>query len=316
MKPPKQIATAIAATIAGRFILSSRSSAVLGLAALGASAAAGATGHDELSAHLGAVACGYGIGAALPRPLRASFAGMLNAPELAAHPSQNAPAALVFLPKGFDPTSPYDVLLYYRGWSSCVQVLAGNAPGTCSPGGRERQHSDIAGQVERSGRNVALVMPELLVEQASSDPGRLSDPMAIRALIDAALGMAPTRERLRLSDARRLWVASHSGGYVAAARAVDGLPVTDALLLDSLYGEVRSFADLAGRGGRVASIFTEGVTANKSAELVELARGQIFRDADPVSEEQWKIPVMAHGTDVSHSRVPLVYLEPWLRTRS
>jgi hypothetical protein len=314
-KPPIQIATAIAATVAGRIALSSRASAALGIVALGASAAAGATGHDELSAHLGAVALGYGIGAVLPRSLRASYTGMLDARELAAHPDQNAPAALVFLPDGFDPTVPYEVLIYYRGWSSCVEVLAGSDRSPCSPGGRERQHSDIAGQVQRSGRNMALVMPELLVEQPTSNPGRLVDPMAVTALVDAALALAPTRDPIRLADARRLWVASHSGGYVAAARAVDGLPVTDVLLLDSLYGEVRSFADFARRGGRVASIFTEGTTASKSAELVEIAGGSIFQSPEAVSVDQWRIRVMAHHTSVGHSLIPLTYLEPWLKTR-
>lgn len=240
---------------------------------------------------------------------------MIDSPELAAHPSQGYPAALLFLPDGFSAEFDFDLLVYFRGWNSCVSVLAGDAPGRCRADGRTRQHSDLMGQVQRSGRNVALLMPELLVEQSTSDPGGLRDPMALKALIDASLSAAGVRG-LALSSARRVLVASHSGGYVAAARAVDGLPgVSDVLLLDSLYGEVDSFARFANAGGSVVSIFTGGTTESKSRDLVSLTGGVFSGETGMLSDQDWRTRVIAHGSRIGHSAIPLSYVEPWLRTR-
>jgi hypothetical protein len=261
------------------------------------------------------LAVGAGLSLVVSRGLSEPRMLEINDRSLAAHPSQDGPAALLFLPAGFDANDNFDVLIYWRGWGSCVSVLAGSEPAPCRAGGRDRRPSDLMGQVQRSGRNVALLMPELLIEQNSSDPGRLAQPAALALLGDAALKATGLRNA-SFFNARRILVAAHSGGYVPAALTVASMGgVTDVLLLDALYGEVDTFVRFAEGGGRVTSIFTTGTTARKSEELADRTGGVFDRSTGPLSEADWRTPVLSHGSPYEHSNVPLHYVQSWLATR-
>ena len=243
----------------------------------------------------------------------------------APHPAQRYPSALVHVPDGFDPRSPFAVLVYFRGWNSCVSVIAASERGKCRPDGPTHQHSDIVGQVDRSRANLVLIMPELLVEQDLSDPGTLTRPGALKALIDEVLRehVGPHCGCSLIADSpSRVLLAAHSGGYHPTAVVLDrgGMStITDVLLLDALYGDVSSFERFVRGGGKLVSIYTDGVTERRSLEIAQslAPMGQVVADRSTglPSPEQWGSRVLVHRTAYGHSLIPLHYVEPWLSTR-
>lgn len=230
-------------------------------------------------------------------------------------------SALVYAPPGFDPDRPFAVFVYFRGWGSCVTVLAGSEPARCSPGGRTKTPSDLMGQVDRSGANVLLVMPEWPIERDSSDPGALAREGGFRAMLDEIMVdvLSPAFGRaVRLEGASKVVLAAHSGGYLplAAALSRGGLPrQDDVLLLDAFYGGDAPFLAHARRGGRIATLYTSGATERHSRSLADSLGVPVITAGSPLTEAQWRQPVIVAKTTIDHSRIPLRMVQSWLQTR-
>lgn len=229
------------------------------------------------------------------------------------------PGVLVHVPDGFDPSAPLDLLVYFRGWNSCVTVLAGDAPAPCTPGGRVRKHSDLVGQFDRAGVNALLVMPELRVEEATGDPGQLGarDGFA-RFLAELLETLGP----LGVSGVRRVALAAHSGGYVATAAVIQrgGVALTGPVgLFDALYGESSVFEQTALSGVRLFDLYTSaGGTDDNSralgARLQSRMGGVVLDDrASAPTAEQWAAQVLIKKVPEDHSSVPLRHFEGFVR---
>lgn len=230
-------------------------------------------------------------------------------------------SALVHAPPGFDPSKPFGVFVYFRGWNSCVPVLAGSSPAPCAPGGRTRTASDLIGQVDRSGANVLLVMPEWVIERESSSPGALARTGGFRAMLDEVMAdvLSPRVGRpVRLEDASRIVLAAHSGGNapLAVALRTGGLPrADDVLLLDALYGDEATFVAHARAGHPIASLFTEGTTERRSRSLASSLGAPVEESGQPPTVAEWRRPVLVARTSTAHSFIPLRNVEAWLKTR-
>ena len=287
---------------------------------------ASAVGRWDIATSVGFATAGIATGGILrgvlgPRLAQEPITRLLRL-RSAAHPSQDGPNTLVHIPRGFDPSAPFDLFFYFRGWNSCVPVIAGSAPARCRPDGRERQHSDVVGQLDRANRpQTVLIMPEWTIEAATSDPGALAREGAFRALAEEVLTevVSPAvGAPVSLLGARGTILASHSGGYNPTQVAMDrgGLPpVTDILLLDALYGGDASFVRFVRGGGRLVSIFTGGQTQDHSVSVARSVGGVVDMDTSMPTAEQWALPMLAKKTSSSHSTVPLRYLQPWLASR-
>jgi hypothetical protein len=157
--------------------------------------------------------------------------------------SGSRPNVLVYVPDGFDQTTPLHVVVFLHGWVNCVENVVGTTNQPCTAGGPARNAYHLAAQLESSQRNAILVVPELRYDQSSSDPGALGDAGVFASLIEDTFAGLPTSLALTAGAIDKLVIASHSGGYNAAASIVTqgGLPVDELWLLDSLYGQLDRF---------------------------------------------------------------------------
>lgn len=132
----------------------------------------------------------------------------------------------LYVPSKFNPRLPMDYLVYFHGWNNSVLKVM--------------QMETLAAQIERSGRNVILVVPELSVNAQDSSGGALDDRdgfkhmmASVSAYLAPLLPCDPT-----MLDHAKYMIAAHSGGYVAMANSLmwGGLPIRAAFLFDGLYG--------------------------------------------------------------------------------
>ncbi len=265
--------------------------------------------------------------------------GTLRSFELdaAAFPGSGHPDVVVYLPQHFDATPPIDIVVFLHGWSNCARNVVGSLDTSCTPGAGRRRSYALAAQLEASGKNAILVVPELAYDRASGDPGRLADPGQLQALVDETLGkLAPDLGDLTADDLGRVVVASHSGGYHAAAAIVSGggLPVDELYLLDSLYGlddafdgwidgDHELFAS-APPVHRFATVYTQGGgTLAESQAMAARAAGWFAAATAAVHDDRttstWTAPAYAHGllfkrTGLTHDGVPRYYFGRLLLT--
>jgi hypothetical protein len=172
--------------------------------------------------------------------------------------------SLLLLPAGYNPVLPSIIVLYLHGQGATLE--------------RDVEvRQAVPRQISESGRNVALVAPQLAVDAADSSAGNFWRPGHFAAYIDEAA------ERLmRLYGDRRagahfnaapVVIVSYSGGYLSAAYALErggaAHRVKGVILMDSLYGEEDKFAAWAASRRRLAfllSAFTES-TREENATL-------------------------------------------------
>jgi hypothetical protein len=252
-------------------------------------------------------------------------------------PSPSHPSALVYLPRGFDPKPPLAVIVYLHGWYNCVGNIINDAGAPCSDGGVARQAYSLAAQLEASDRNAILLCPELAFDQGTSNPGNLANPNAFRALLTEVLAdLAPAIGPHTPADVGEVVVASHSGGYLAAAGIVGkgGVPVAELYLLDSLYGSTTDFdnwvkQDLASLAGpsplrRFADVYTTGGgTLANSQAMADRAAGWVPPDAGTLVDDRatstWMPDQYRHGllfkhSGLTHDGVPRYYFEQLVST--
>ena len=212
-------------------------------------------------------------------------------------PDSGMPGALVHTPAGLPGDGPLDLVVYVRGWGSCVAVVAGDAPGPCVPGGRMHQPSGIVAQFDAVGAPGVLLLPELRVETDSGDPGQLASAAHLRGFVAGALAAVDV-DPARIG---RAYLLAHSGGYaaVAAMLRTGVLPVAGVGLLDALYGEVAAFRTFATAGGRLAVVTATSETAGNAAALQASLAGLPNARFERVA--------------IGHSAVPAATFAPTLR---
>ncbi len=252
-------------------------------------------------------------------------------------PTAAHPSALVYLPSGFDPTPPLSLFVYLHGHLNCVENIVRDAGQSCDPGAGTpvRSASALAAQVEASGRNVVLLCPEVRFDQASGDPGALGNTGGLRALVDEVLrDLSPQLGTVSAADVGKLVVASHSGGYQAAAAIASrgGIPVDELWLLDSLYGNTAEFDAWAMNdvsklqttppARRFADVYTQnGGTLANSQAMADRARSWVPTTAlaDDRTSATWPDSTYAHGllfkfSALSHDGITRYYVERLLTT--
>lgn len=269
-----------------------------------------------------------------PAPGVRLLEGMANSP----FPGQGVPDAAVIVPSSFNPLAGLNVRVYVRGFGNCAANVSGDSDGRCSPGGRTRAASHLASQLERSGANAIVVVPELRFDAASSEPGGLARPGGLAGFLDEVLArLAPEIGEYGSSDIDTLGVMSHSGGYLACAAVMEaGHPaMRSVVLLDSLYAADARFASwverhasgFSPRGGyRFADVYTAtGGTDERSRMLAErvaaalssagTAGGMIYDDdARTLQPSEYEsASVIFARSSLSHTDVTRYYPERFWR---
>jgi hypothetical protein len=181
--------------------------------------------------------------------------------------------SLLYLPAGFNPQLPSLMVLFLHGQGATLErdVIARQA---------------VPRQVAESGKNIALVAPQLAFDAADSSAGNFWQPGHFAAYIDEAA------ERLmRLYGDKRagpkfnaspVVIVSYSGGYLSAAFALwrggAVYRVRGVILMDSLYGEEDKFAAwIAARRnlGFLLSAYTDSTRDENGALQALLAKRRV-----------------------------------------
>lgn len=182
---------------------------------------------------------------------------------------------LFHLPSGFDARRRFSIVVFFHGHGSEIVETVG-------------RELDIAGQIERSGRNLILVAPQLALKAADSSPGKLFGRLGFKRLLDEAAGVLASRlgpASLAALRAAPVIVSAFSGGYRAAAFSADrggvGARLAGMMLLDALYGDIElieRWLVARRRGAFFVSLFGES-TQWYQARLAEAlwARGLRYR---------------------------------------
>jgi len=191
----------------------------------------------------------------------------------------NDPRVLLHIPKGFDPTKPAVMVVFYHGHGATLTRDVLN-------------RQQVAEQISDAGANAVLVAPQLAYDARSSNPGKLWEPGAFARMVREA-GAQLTRlygdpRAAKTFDNMPVIIVAYSGGYLSAATSIErgGLKgrVRGIVLLDALYGELGGFANWIShnRSGFFVSSWTQS-TRGRNAELermlsdrdVSFARGAI-----------------------------------------
>jgi len=145
---------------------------------------------------------------------------------------------LLHIPKGFDIRRPALMLVFFHGHGATLErdVL-------------DRQK--VPAQISASNANVVLVAPQLAVDARDSSAGKFWQAGAFGRFIGEAgqqlARLQGDRRSLRTFASMPIIIVAYSGGYVAAASAIErgGLKkrVRGVVLLDSLYGDLDKFAN-------------------------------------------------------------------------
>jgi hypothetical protein len=212
-----------------------------------------------------------------------------------AFPGSPRPDVAVHVPRGFDATRRPGVVVYFHGWWTCIESALSTVDVPCTDGGEARTAADLTTAMDEARVNAILVAVELRPDMPTGEPGRLAMPGGLRDLLrelfagplGAALGCA-----LDVDALDRAILVAHSGGYQAAAAALDlgDVPrVTEVDLLDALYGGDDSFLrwlsseaarfDARTSGSlRFVDLYTCcGGTADRSRAMAERSRDVLAR---------------------------------------
>jgi len=181
--------------------------------------------------------------------------------------------SLLYLPQGYNPQQPGLIVLFLHGQGATLErdVV---------------QRQAVPRQIAESGKNVALVAPQLAVDAADSSAGNFWRPGHFATYIDEAA------ERLmRLYGDKRagphfnaspVVIVSYSGGYLSTAFALQRggavYRVKGVILMDSLYGDEDKFAAwIAARRqtGFLLSAFTESTREENSTLQALLAKRRV-----------------------------------------
>ncbi|MEI7892330.1 MAG: hypothetical protein WCI05_04535 [Myxococcales bacterium] len=265
--------------------------------------------------------------------------------DAAPFPNTGHPDVAVHVPSGFDPLDRPGVIVFFHGFSNCVANVVGAVNSPCTSGGPARPALHLAEQLEAARVNALLVALQLRYDMRSGDVGQLAQPGQLRLLLSELLvgPLAPVLGYgLTVEQLDRVVVATHSGGYRAAAAVVQTGGVASLFevdLYDSLYGEMATYdawvlANLArfgpnrADGVRFTDVYTAGGgTAVYSRAMASRVAGWIgdaglpWRDAAlavddttaTLTDAQVAAPLLFKLTAVAHDDIPRVTFERFAR---
>jgi hypothetical protein len=228
-------------------------------------------------------------------------------------PVADHPSAIVYLPAGYRATPPLAVVVFLHGYGDCAATVVQAIDTACSTDAAVRPAFGLAAQLESTGKNAMLLVPELSFDLPTSDPGSLGSAGGFSALLSEVLGqLVVPLGHATLADVGAVILVSHGGGYLAASgiAAKGGVAVTELHLLDSLLGSTAGFdtwvqADLASLAGapparRFSDFYTvAGGTLPNSQAMAGRAAAWVAADAGMLVDDRttadWSDAMYEHG---------------------
>lgn len=239
------------------------------------------------------------------------------------------PDVAVHVPPGFDATRRPGLVLYFHGWNGCVAQALADDEAPCSEGGDARAAAQLAAQLDDTRANALLVAVELRADMQTGEPGALAMPGGLRAMLRELLGekLAPVVGCAIDVDALdRTVIVAHSGGYQAAASALefgDVPSIRELDMLDALYGAesvVGEWLRYAVDRTRFVNLYTCcGGTLERSRAMARFARATMsaagLGDAvydddgeDDLDDAALSHPIVFKRVPIAHRDLPRAYV--------
>ncbi|MCO4744297.1 MAG: hypothetical protein KC912_05875 [Proteobacteria bacterium] len=182
-----------------------------------------------------------------------AFAAMPSAPFPVDGGQWTDPTVWIWIPDGLE--APFATVTHLHGHNAVVADMLST--------------KHLPDLFAVAGRNAVVIVPQGPVSAASGDFGKLMQDGGHAALVQDVVGLLYRDALVDLPKTEGVVLTSHSGGYRATARIIEdgGLPVDQAHLYDSLYGQSATFESFALRGGVLRSNYTTsgGTGANNTA---------------------------------------------------
>ena len=167
----------------------------------------------------------------------------------------------IFVPKGFRASDATDLVFYFHGWRNNVDDTL--------------KQFKVAEQLEASGVNAVLVLPEGPKNAPDSFGGKLEETGVFAGLVADVLGTLKARGLVATTKPASIVLAGHSGAYRVMAFILTrgGLTanVREVYLFDALYGQAEKFAHWIDRfPGKLIDIYTaDGGTKDPSRDFMD-----------------------------------------------
>jgi hypothetical protein len=212
---------------------------------------------------------------------------------------QDSTIAIV-IPKQFKPTRSVDLVVHFHGHRNHVDKVL--------------TQYDMIDQLQKSGRNAILIVPQGPYDAADSGFGKMEDAGGFEAMVREVVEYLYAQKKIPTTDIGHIVLTAHSGGYNAASMicARGGLAdhITDVLLFDSSYGGLENFAHWIAQDHdrRLVSIFTAHL-APANFELLTLLK-KAGTDDDLTMEKdltddflKQRTALFIHTEDLAHDEV-------------
>ncbi len=207
---------------------------------------------------------------------------------------------LFHVPQGFRHDQPFAVLVFFHHHATRLpDAVMGETA--------------VIDQVDRAGRNILLIAPQLAVNAIDSAAGKLYRPDGLAALLAEAAAVLAERVALTAEAVGRAPVvlASYSGGYRALAYAMDrgglGDRLAGLLLLDGVFDQVDLFERHLAAADRRSWFVV--VYSPRSAGPTEALRDRLARTGVALTD-RWPAALPPGTTaflrvDTPHRAVPI-----------
>lgn len=205
----------------------------------------------------------------------------------------------VFLPRGFRPDKPLDLVVHIHGWWNNVDSVF--------------VQFRLAEQLVNSGKNAVLVVPQGPKNAPDSFGGRLEEQNAFRRFVENIGDALYARRLIAAPTVRRIVLSGHSGAYRMMSFILLRSGVTDRIsevyTFDALYGQLEKYGHwLTNSKGRFVAIYCDsGGTTSTTESLMEDLKGwQVpfasWEEADPGLNLKMERITFIH-TDLGHNDV-------------
>ena len=215
-------------------------------------------------------------------------------------------SVLVYIPEAYRKAKTVDLMIFLHGW--------GNSKDTCV------QKFDLAEQLNESGKNMLLVIPEGPKYAPDSFAGKLCDEGGFKRFIDELLELLEEDNIIRNQEIGRIMLSGHSGGYYGMAHILryGGYTekISDVVIFDGLYCLEEDYLNwIMEYDGRFLDIYTENGGTKDNSEMfmtwcdslnIEYYRGETKEiDAMPDNRILMLYSDLGHS-DVMHKRKNLL----------
>lgn len=206
---------------------------------------------------------------------------------------------LLFVPKGFRPDRPLDLVVHIHGWYAVVDSVV--------------TKFRLAEQLTASGKNAILVVPQGPRNSPDSFGGRLEDAGQFGRFIDQVGEELFARRLVSAPAVRSVVLTGHSGAYRMISYILLRGGATDRIkevyTFDALYGQLEKYAHwLTQQRGRFIAVYCDsGGTKATTESLMEDLDGwgvpyAAFEESSPSIDLRRERITFIHS-DLGHNEV-------------